>query len=80
MNNEKYKNYLHDLGGLLKEKAIEAKFDKKNSFELEERVYKTGYLMAFHEVIDLMKQQAMAFGIEQKDIGLAGIDADLDLL
>jgi hypothetical protein len=34
----------------------------------------------FHEVIDLMKQQADVFDIKQDDIGLADIDAERDLL
>ncbi|HLY68705.1 MAG TPA: hypothetical protein VKR53_03180 [Puia sp.] len=42
--------------------------------------YNIGYLMAFHEVIDLMKQLATAFNIDQKDIGLTDIDAEKDLL
>ena len=36
--------------------------------------------MAFHEVIDLMKQLATAFNINQKDIGLEDIDPEKDLL
>ncbi len=36
--------------------------------------------MAFHEIISVMKQQAVVFNIEQKAIGLADIDPEVDLL
>ncbi len=79
MSTDKFKNYTYDLGMLLKEKARAAKYDKDHSI-LEDTDYNTGYLMAFHEVIDLMKQQAQSFNIEQEEIGLADIDTEMDLL
>jgi len=36
--------------------------------------------MACHEVIAIMKNQAPAFGLEQKDIGLTDIEPERDLL
>lgn len=80
MTTDKFKNYLLDLGVLLKEKAREAKCEKDFSSEKNEIDYKLGYLMAYHEVISLMKQQADAFEINQKDIGLYDIDPELELL
>ena len=96
MRDDKFKHYLYDLCVLVKEKAKEAKCDKNYTDELKENLnkvggiitgeekgshlYNMGYLMAFHEVIDLMKQLAIAFNINQKDIGLADIDAEKDLL
>lgn len=80
MGGDKYKNYLYDLGVLLKEKAQIAKNEKDNPVNQKDNDYNIGYLMAFHEVIDLMKQQADAFNIKQGEIGLADIDADRDLL
>ncbi len=80
MKDDKFKSYLYDLGMLLKEKAKEAKSEKEAASSTKDADYEVGYLMAFHEVIDVMKEQAKAFNIEQKDIGLADIDPDPDLL
>ncbi len=80
MSEDKFKYYLHDLGMLLKEKAQAAKNEKDNPVDQKDNDYNIGYLMAFHEVIDLMKQQADAFDIKQDEIGLADIDAERDLL
>ena len=80
MNDDKLKWYIQDLGVLLKEKAREAKISKDNSSKIGDASYEIGYLMAFYEVIDVMKQQAKAFNIEQEDIGLADIDVESELL
>ena len=80
MSEVKFKYYLHDLGMLLKEKAQAAQNEKDNPVDQKDNDYNIGYLMAFHEVIDLMKQQADAFDIKQDEIGLADIDAERDLL
>lgn len=80
MNNDNFKNYIYDLGVLFKEKAREAKNNKDNSLKLGDACYEIGYLMAFCEIIDIMKQQAKVFNIEQIDIGLSDIDAESELL
>jgi len=80
MSGDKFKYYLHDFGMLLKEKAQAAKNEKDNPRNQKDHDYNIGYLMAFYEIIDLMKQQADAFNINQDDIGLADIDAHRDLL
>jgi hypothetical protein len=35
--------------------------------------------MGFHRVISSLQQQAPAFGLEVRDVGLEGIDPDRDL-
>lgn len=65
---------------LFKERALEAKRCQDGSIGKEDIAYQMGYLMAFHEIIDAMKQQAQMFDIEQKDIGLEDIDSESDLL
>lgn len=80
MTNDEYKNYVYDLGSLLKEKAKEAKKEKDAATNTAEADFKLGYLMAMHEVVSLMKQQADAFGIEQESLGLEDIDPELHLL
>ncbi|MBF8262480.1 MAG: hypothetical protein HW387_145 [Parachlamydiales bacterium] len=78
MKDDKFENYIFDLGKLIKEKALEAKRIKESSSNDDK--YNIGYLMAFHEVIDIMKQQAVAFKIKQKDVGLDDMDPDSELL
>lgn len=80
MSDDKYKNYIYDLSTLFKEKAKKAKRNKDSSIGTDNANYDLGYLMAFHEMIDVMQQQAKAFNIEKGDIGLGDINADSDLL
>lgn len=77
MDDDKYKNYLLDLSFIIKERALNA---KKSLDDSNQDDYNSGYLMAFYEILDLMKHQADAFNIQQDDIGLADIDPDRDLL
>ncbi len=62
-------SYVRDLCALLKEKALEAKEESRTVPE-DERAFALGRLMAFHEVISLMQQQAQAFGIPLEELGL----------
>lgn len=70
---------LRDLGALLKERSLSAQQDAAQSSS-EDRGYKLGFLMAYHEVISLLKQQAEAFGIDVQLLCLHDIDPDRDLL
>lgn len=79
MNEERVKGYLSDSITLLKEQAREAKKDADRPEEGFED-YNKGHLMAYHTGISLMKHQASAFNIDEKEIGLANIDPDKDLL
>ena len=71
--------YLRDLGVLLKEIALRAKKEALTVSE-SDRGFALGRLMAMHEVISLMQQQANAFGLDVKDIGLDGISPERDLV
>ncbi|MGG7607115.1 hypothetical protein [Massilia sp. BKSP1R2A-1] len=71
-----YEGYLHDLGLLLKELAIEAKQKASDGGS----DFSVGYLAGFHRVISLMQQQGEAFHIPMSAIGLEGIDPDDDLV
>jgi hypothetical protein len=71
--------YVHDLSVLLKEKALEAKKESRSAPE-SERAFALGRLMAFHEVISLMQQQAQAFGIALEELGLDNIQPERDLV
>lgn len=75
-----YKNYLRDLGNLLREAAASAKRERDELNDSSQRDYAVGRLMAYHEVVSLMQEQAAAFGIPLADIGLDSIDPDRELL
>ena len=73
---QKYADYLRDLGQILRDYALEA----KKAQESEPSPFADGYLSGFNRVVSLMKQQADAFGLPQDVIGLANIDPDADLV
>lgn len=79
MNEERVKGYLIGTTTLLKEQAREAKKDADHPKE-GDADYNTGHLMAYHEVIAIMKNQAPFFDLEQKEIGLEDIEPERDLL
>lgn len=63
MSDEKYRNYLADLGAITKEYAREAIVEHVSAKGSDEESYKTGYMMGFHRFVTLMQQQADSFGI-----------------
>ena len=73
-------NYILDLGVLITEKALEAKRSRDGSVGSEDYEFQQGYLMALHEVVSLMQQQADVFGIDRADIGLADLEPETDLV
>jgi hypothetical protein len=78
-DDEKFKHYLFDLGRLVREyalTAVEERHKQKAPASLE---FYEGYILGFHRIVSLMQQQALAFGIELKDLQLEGIEPDRDL-
>lgn len=71
-------NYLRDLGHLLKAQALDAKAERDGA-SVEDREYATGRLMAYHEVVSLMQQQAAAFGVNLEALALDDITPERDL-
>lgn len=74
-----FRYYVSDLGKLLRERAFEAK-QLRDSASGADRDYEVGRLMAYNEVVSMMQQQAIAFGLSAGDISLDGIDPDNDLV
>lgn len=72
-------HYLRDLGDLIKERAREAKREKDAASGTERFDYELGRLMALHEVVSLMQQQAEAFGIDLSAIALDDVSPEQDL-
>ena len=77
----KYKFYLRDLGNLLKELALKAKeIADAEQRESEDYLFESGRLLAFHEVISLMQQQARGFEIPLEELDLHDVNPDHDLV
>lgn len=72
-------NYLRDLGQLLKERAREARSEKDEAMGIDSYDYALGRLMALHEVVSLMQQQAEAFGLDLAALALDDISPERDL-
>lgn len=79
MNKEKFKRYIIDTIILLKEQAIEAKKEAGNPKE-GYKDYAQGVIMGYYSIFTLLKHEAFAFCIDQKELGLADIKPDIDLL
>ena len=80
MNKESLENYIQEISGLLKDYARQAKVDATQPKEGDSNDFNIGYLMAYHEVIAVMKNQAPFFDLTQDEINLADIEPDRDLL
>lgn len=79
MNNEKFKRYVVNAIILLKELARKAKTDADNQRE-KCNGYLKGLIMGYYSIITLLKQEAFAFCIDQKQLGLSDIKPEVDLL
>jgi hypothetical protein len=75
-----HKNYLFDLGHLLREEALKA----RQAFQAEkgtpDAAFQSGRLMAYYEVLSLVISQAQSFNVPVADLHLSGLDPDRDLL
>jgi hypothetical protein len=72
--------YIKEVVSLLKDYAMKAKQDADHPKEGDSPDFNTGFLMAYHQVIAVMKNQTPVFDIDEKDIGLDDIDPERDLL
>jgi hypothetical protein len=80
MTDDATANYLRDLGDLVKRSALNARDQLDSSPTEAGRTFETGRLTAYYEMVSLMQQQAIAFGIELTQVALDDIDPDRDLL
>ncbi len=75
-----HQNYLFDLGFELKTRALEARRERDSAPDRSaDRVFHAGRVIAFNEVISIMQQQALGFGISLSELRLDDIDPDRDL-
>jgi hypothetical protein len=72
-------NYIREISCLLKDCAKQAKVDADHPKEGDSADFNAGFLMAYHQVIAIMKNQAPIFDLTQAEINLADIDPERDL-
>ena len=77
---ELHRNYLFDLGYLLREQALAAKQATQAAKGTVDEAFETGRLMAYFEVMSLLVSQARSFRLPIEDLHLEGLDPDRDLL
>ncbi len=80
MNRDSDVDFLRDFAVIAKEKALAAKRAKKMAEGTKDGDYALGFLMAYHEIVSTLKQQAEVFGIPLEKLGLDDIDPERDLL
>lgn len=74
MQSDTHKDYLRDLGHLVREYSIEAKARRDQARGTDEEAFLNGYLSGFHRLATLMEQQAEAFGIPLGDLAFEDFD------
>ena len=72
-------NYLLDVGRELRESAEAARREAHTAVG-KDQLFARSRSMAYFEVISLMHQQAIAFGLSLAEVGLQGIDPERDLV
>jgi hypothetical protein len=77
---ELHKNYLFDLGYLLRERALEAKQKLRDARGTTSEAFAEGRLMAYYEVLSLLLGQAISFELPVEDLHLQELDPNRDLL
>jgi hypothetical protein len=81
MSKDVYKNYLHDLGYILRENAIKAKEDIRAAKDPEDQALRQGFRMAYYDVVTIMQQQQIGFDeVSDSDLAFEGFDPDRDVL
>jgi len=77
---DRHKDYLFDLGFLIKERALGARCQRDGSPRgSREYEFNSGRVLAFNEVISIMQQQAEGLGLPLSDLRLDDIEPDRDL-
>ena len=79
-DHEKWKNYVSDLSQFVKEHALEAVAEREKHRGQPAQEFHDGCVLSFHRIVSLMQQQALAFGIDLKELKLDDIEPDRDLV
>lgn len=74
-------DFLHDLAMLLKEKAMLSKEALVSTqHDSAEYQFELGRLTCYSEVLSLIQQQSIAFGLTLDQVALSDINPETDLL
>ena len=76
MNETTHSHYLRDLGQELVDLARAAAAEACKEYD----AFAVGRAFGLYEIVSLMQQQALAFGLPLSDVALDGVDPDRDLL
>jgi hypothetical protein len=71
-----HKNFMLDLGGLLREEALRARQAFRAAKGTGDEAYQSGRTMAYYEVLSLLVDQAKAFGLPIAELNLDGLDPE----
>lgn len=70
MENDKFKNYLLDIGREIVDLARAVKDEATHS----KADYDKGRLFSYYEILSRMQQEAKGFAIDSKDLGLENVE------
>ncbi|MDA8376395.1 MAG: hypothetical protein M0Z50_04840 [Planctomycetia bacterium] len=65
-------NYVTDLSKVIIKLAQEVRCKR----EVSDDEFEKGRQFAFYEILSLMRQQAIVFGLNENEIGLAGVNLE----
>jgi hypothetical protein len=80
MDEKSLKHYIREINCLLKGYARQAKVDADHPKEGDSADFNAGFLMAYHQVIATMKNQAPFFDLTHEELNLADIEPERDLV
>ena len=80
MNEKDLKYYIREINCLIKDYARQAKIEADHPKEGDSADFNAGFLMAYHQVIATMKNQAPFFDLTQEELNLADIEPERDLI
>ena len=80
MGKESLRNYIQEISCLLKDYAKQAKVDANHPKKGDSADFNDGFLMAYHQVIAVMKNQAPFFDLTQEEVNLVDIEPERDLI
>ena len=76
-----HQDFLLHLGGVLKSRALEAVIERNAEVKGGQgRIFESGRVLAFNEVLSIMQQEASGFGIALSDLQLEDITPDRDVV
>jgi hypothetical protein len=80
MCSDVHRDYLQDLGFLVKDNALEARRKQKEAEGTSAADFANGYSLAWYEIVSLLQGQAVAFQLPLEDLGLERFNPDRELL